>query len=90
MNARGSLISYRPRNDFLFSLNKCPLLLIEISSEKDESDRYRLLVQAGTLVRVMNSIQNENWFVCVAVYITRTFDAERFLVYQPDQNTSRV
>jgi len=56
----------------------------------DESDRYRMLVQAGALVRVINSTQNENSFICMAVYITRSIVAERFLVYQPDRNASRV
>ena len=89
----GTRYSYTPRSDFLFLLNKFPFLFFEICSDRNrELDRYRMLLQAGLLVRVVNSIAVKNSeseqtfksFVAVAIYIDAEFTAERYLVYQPD------
>jgi len=82
--------SYTPRSDFLFSLNSCPFILIEECSDRQkELDRYRLLLQAGLLVRVMNSFTQEP-FVAVAIYITAQYVAERYLVFQPSKGDRTV
>jgi hypothetical protein len=82
---------YSPRSDFLFSLDTCPRINIEISSNQVESDRYRMLLQAGLLVRVMNKIKAESEsFVAISLYITKPFTAERYLVYQPELNNEAV
>jgi hypothetical protein len=85
--------SYRPRSDFLFLLGGVPFILFEICSDPiHESDRRRMLLQAGVLVRVVNSIEpeNEESFIAVAVYITRQLVAHRYLVYQPDKKKKEV
>ena len=82
--------SYRPRSDFVFFLNRCPLLIIEICSDPgNESDRHRMLLQAGLLARVMNS-KTEAPFIVMAVYISHPFSADRYLVYLADKETQEV
>jgi len=81
--------SHRPRSDFLLLLEGYPLLLIEVCSDRwDELDRNRMLLQAGILVRVMNSLKSNHQgefksFIAVAIYVTAKFIAERYLVGQP-------
>ena len=84
--------SYQPRSDFLFSLNRCPRINIEVCSDPiHEHDRYRLLLQAGLLVRAMNMIETQrSQFVSVAIYIGKELSASWHLVYQPDRNTPTV
>lgn len=73
-----------------------PYLLIEVCSDEEyQLDRYRMLPQAGHLVRVMNSFKDntEEPFkssIAVAVYVNRVFTAERYLVYQEDRNSPHV
>jgi len=76
----------------MFLLDGYPFVLIEACSEPEQRDHYRMLVQAGVLVRVMNSIKpkNKDSFVAVAVYITKSYIAKRFLVYQPDRDSQAV
>ena len=77
--------SYQPRSDLLFSLANCPRIHIEVCSDPLHGrDRYRLLLQAGLLVRVMNTNRGQgNSFVFIAIYITKTLTAEWYLVFQP-------
>lgn len=50
-----------------------------------ESDRFRLLLQAGLLVRTMNAKIGTmgDSFVSVAIYIDKELSATWYLVYQP-------
>ena len=82
-----TLYPYRPRSDFLLLLGKCPFLLIEVCSDRvGERDRFWMLLQAGVLVRVMNSYkQKPESFIAVAIYINSKFTAERYLVGQPQK-----
>ena len=60
--------------------------MIEVCSDHiNELDRYRMLLQAGLLVRLMNKGLEES-FVTVAVYINSDLVAERYLMYQPDKS----
>lgn len=86
-------LAYRPRSDFLLLLEGYPFLFIEICSDRaDELDRFRMLLQAGILVRVMNSFKSDHKgkfesFIAVAIYVNSTFTAERYLVGQPQPGT---
>jgi hypothetical protein len=85
--------AYRPRSDFLLLLEGYPFLFIEICSDRvDELDRFRMLLQAGILVRVMNSFKSDREgkfesFIAVAIYVNSKFIAERYLVGQPQLGT---
>ena len=37
---------YTPRSDFHVSVDQLVYLLVEVQSDKDQSDRYRMLLQA--------------------------------------------
>jgi hypothetical protein len=85
--------SYSPRSDLLFSLGGYPRILVELCSDHThESDRARLILQAGVLVRVMNSIKpkNKQSFIAVAIYVNSLSVAERYFIYQPDRSTQQV
>ena len=88
--------AYRPRNDFLLLLEGYPFLFIEICSDRaDEHDRFRMLLQAGILVRVMNSFKRDREgkfesFIAVAIYVNSKFTAERYLVGQPGRQSTEV
>jgi hypothetical protein len=77
------LLNGRPFNDYGY-----PLLFIETCSDTwHQRDRFRMLLQAGLLVRAMNSFKDDSKqpfksFVVMAVYIIRGSIAERYLVYQ--------
>ena len=84
--------SYRPRSDYLFQVNGYPILLVEVQSSPNEEDRCRMLTQAGVLVRVMNLVKRKNRdsFVAMAVYVSASWEAERYFVYQPDRDSREV
>jgi hypothetical protein len=87
-----SVIPINLEATFTFSLGSCPRINIEVCSDTThESDRYRLLLQAGLLVRAMNTIKTQdNSFVSVAIYINKGLSAEWYLVYQPDRDSQEV
>jgi hypothetical protein len=87
--------SYTPRSDFLLLLDSCPFLFIEVCSDPSEHDRFWMLLQAGILVRVMNSFKNNREgefksFIAVAIYVNSKFTAERYLVGQPRPESTEV
>ena len=77
---------FTPRSDSLFSSDSCPRIHLEACSQQTESDRLRMLPQAGVLVRVVNRILpgDDHSFVDFAIYITKQFIAELYFVYQPN------
>ena len=84
--------SYEPRSDFLFSVDRCPRINIEVCSDpRHERDCYRLLLQAGLLVRTMNMIKPEgSSFISIAIYVSNHHSADWYLVYQPDRADPKV
>ena len=74
----------------MFLLNGYPLIIIEICSKDNESDRFRMLLQGSLLVRVMNSIKSTGTFVAMAIYIKNDFVAKRYLIYQLDRKKPDV
>ena len=78
------LYEYGPRSGFLFTLDKLPRIIIEPCTKTNKSDRYRMLLDAALLVRVVNKIKTEDSsFVAIAIYIYHRFIAKTYLVYQP-------
>jgi hypothetical protein len=82
--------SYRPQSDYMFTLNSYPLIIIEICSREDEADHFRMLLQGAILVRAMNLMKCTGSLVTMAIYITKDFVADRYLVYQPDREEPDV
>src|SRR5260221_11217302 len=76
---------YTPKSDLVLLLDGCPFVVCEVVSDSNYEDRLRMLVQAGVLVRLMNSMKADKTksFVVMAIYIQEGFSAERCLVYQP-------
>lgn len=96
-----TLYAYTPRSDYLFSVETWPCLNIEICSQSNQSDRFRMVLQAALLVRVVNGERRrqraddkqdplERSFVMIAIYVTQRLTAERYLIYQPDLNHPSV
>ena len=82
--------SYEPRSGYLFSLDGCPRINVEVSSDEHQRDRYRMLLQAGLLVRVVNKLTMRGSFVAIAIYITQKSIAEWYSVYQPRLDDKKV
>lgn len=81
---------YTPRSDFSLGLTYLivQLIIAEIVSENNESDRYRMLCQAIVATRVAKYLLKESsdTFVLMAIYVTRNFVAERYLVSQTNSS----
>jgi hypothetical protein len=85
---------YNPSSDFSiwFQRFSLPLIIGEIISGKDQQDRYRMLVQAVALARVVFALTKPDSappFI-VAIYLTEEMVAERYIlmkkpVAEPDQ-----
>ncbi|KAG2336916.1 hypothetical protein BDR05DRAFT_79476 [Suillus weaverae] len=62
----------------------CPFMICEVVSQKNESDRFRMLVQGIALARVGQHFMpgGEKFFV-VAIYLRANLTAERYIVTQP-------
>jgi len=69
-------------NFSLLRKNFCPLLIGKVVSEKDESDKIRMLLQCATIARLGTALTNPDYqFVVQAVYLNSDFSAERYLAY---------
>lgn len=83
-------MSYSPKSDVAWWLDKYPRLLSEIFSKGSVDDKARLLVQGAYCTRLANLLlsQNnnnnnkQNKFIPVLVYVDAEMMAERFLFYQ--------
>ena len=85
--------SYRPRSNGLLTLGGYPFMVVEKCSDRNkEHDRPRMLLQAGLLTRIMNSLKPKDSgpFVAVAIYLSANGVAERYFLYQPDSMSQRV
>lgn len=81
--------AYRPRSDFLILNWNFPRLAVEINSTSPgrlEHDRYRLILQGGSVVRYanthLNAFKEEKIFIFMIIYIGDIGEAERDLLYQ--------
>jgi VIT1/CCC1 family predicted Fe2+/Mn2+ transporter len=80
---------YFPRNDFCVWFQRersgnfaLPLIIGEIISHSNEMDRYRMLLQAVALARLISALRSdstEHLFI-VAIYLTKDLAAERYIV----------
>ncbi|KAI0252823.1 hypothetical protein BJV78DRAFT_271034 [Lactifluus subvellereus] len=87
------IFKYTPRSDFRMHIRDFPHLLLEVTSQRDEGDRYRMLLQASCLVRLGNSLRastSKEPIVIMAVYINKFFEASQYLLYQPAVTSTEV
>jgi hypothetical protein len=89
---------YTPKNDFCVWFEKSgrfalPLIIGEVVSFKDEKDRYRMLLQAVALARLIFALRKsgstEQPFI-VAVYLTRSMTADRYIVMKLHSGSDEV
>ena len=74
-------LRYTPRSDFYVSVDQSVYLLVEVQSDKSESDRYRMLLQAACVARLGCQSYNKPYIV-VALYIENSGRVTRYLVFQ--------
>ncbi len=74
---------YTPRSDFHVSVNGLIYLLVEVQSDKDQTDRYRMLLQAACVAR-LGRLLHDNPFIVVALYIENSGRVTRYFVFQRD------
>ena len=90
---------YTPRNDFGVWFDKfgfsLPLILGEIVSFSNEKDRYRMLLQAIALARLIFTLCNrksgstKHPFI-VAVYLKQSMTAERYILMKLNSESDEV
>ena len=80
---------YTPRSYFHVSVDGSMFLLVEVQSDKNESDRYRMLLQAACAARLGRHLYND-LFIVVALYIQNSGRVTRYFVFQPDGADRRV
>lgn len=93
LTADRSYRKYSPNPDFMLlpsrkvSANErwgfCPILLGEVVSCVNESDRWRMLLQLAVCARVNGLVTkaNDSPLVIQAVYFSKQYHAERYLAY---------
>jgi hypothetical protein len=78
--------SYKPSSDLsmISKRHRCPYMIAEVVSNKDTSDRYRMLLQATAAARVGRYLMKSSArpFVLMGIYLTKDLVAERYLVCQ--------
>ena len=93
VRAQGEKLCYTPRIDFHMRIRNFPHLLLEINSQPNESDRYRLLLHASCLARLGNSLRastSRGPIVIMAIYIDQDFEASQYLLHQPVATCTEV
>jgi hypothetical protein len=80
---------YTPRSDFHVSVDQLTSLLVEVQSDKNERDRYRMLLQAACAARLGRHFYND-LFIVVALYIETTGMVTRYFVFQRNSADRKV
>ena len=63
----------------LLSAGRLPTMIMEIASGNDGTDEYKMMLQAGALVRIAHRVQPGEPFVVVGIYIDNSLVATRNL-----------
>jgi hypothetical protein len=88
---------YSPRNDFCVRFKTSevtlPLVIGEVVSFRDEKDRFRMLLQAIALARLVSELRKpgstEHPFI-VAIYLSKEMIAERYIVMKSRAESDEV
>ena len=80
--------SYQPKSNFSFVTidddgdMSMPVLVGEVTSDVNQSDRWQMLCQAIALVRLgQYLVQDKSCFTVMAVYVDDDFHVDRYLLY---------
>ena len=74
---------YTPRSNFRISVGGLIYLLVEVQSDNDQYDRYRMLLQAACVARLGRQFYNAP-FIVMALYIENSGRVKRYFVFQRD------
>jgi hypothetical protein len=86
-SAEGKKFRYTSRSDFHVSVDQLVYLLVEVQSEKDQSDRYRMLLQGACVARLGRQFYDKLHIVMAlsrALYIENCGRVTRYLLFQHD------
>ncbi|KAJ2913430.1 hypothetical protein MD484_g6986, partial [Candolleomyces efflorescens] len=94
IEVKKQLYTYRPESDFLLQHGSSVRLIVEVQSVKSQEDRYRMLLQAACFVKFANNHfrmykEKKNFFL-VAVYILASGVADRYIVFQDQNDPGKV
>jgi len=76
---------YTPRSDASLQTNKFPHLVLEVTSETNRSDRFRMLLQAACLAKLGNAVRmpGQPPFIVSAIYIDDNLTAKSLWILKP-------
>ncbi|KAI0254966.1 hypothetical protein BJV78DRAFT_807834 [Lactifluus subvellereus] len=80
---------YTPRSDFHVSVDRLVSLMVEVQSDKNQSDRNRMLLQAACAARLGHLSYNHP-FIVVALYIENSGRVTRYFLFQRDDADPKV
>lgn len=89
VSTEGKKFSHTPRSYFHVSVGRLVHFLVEVQSDKNQGDRYRMLLQAACAARLGRLVCNKP-FIVVALYIENTGKVTRYLLFQRDDDDSTV
>ncbi|KAN0106917.1 hypothetical protein V8E52_010661 [Russula decolorans] len=76
-------VLYTPRSYFHLSVDRLVYLFVEVQSDTNQSDRYRMLLHAACAAR-LGYLSYNNPFIVVALYIENSGRVTRYFVFQRD------
>jgi hypothetical protein len=80
---------YTPRSNFHVSVDQLIYLLVEVQSDRNQSDRIRMLLHAACAAR-LGRLSYKNPFIVVALYIEESGRVTRYLLFQHDDPDLKV
>jgi len=86
-------LMYTPRSDFHMCIHNIPHLLLEVHSQPNEGDHFRMLLQAACISRIgswLRAPTSGNSIVIMAIYIDKLFRAHQHFLCQPDILSTEV
>ena len=81
--------SYTPRSNFHISIDRLVRLMVEVQSDKYQSDRYRMLLQGACVARLGYNFFGPP-FIVVALYIEKSGSVQRYFLFQRDKDDTTV
>jgi hypothetical protein len=70
-----------------------PHFLLEVNSQANESEKFRMLLQAACMARIGNQLRTSaagKPIVIMAVYVDKDFVARQYFLYQPEVTSPLV